>query len=275
VLRISLLRVPVDRKSDEPGNAPALEQANSSGRNPSKIALAAKRALDISLSAALGVVALPVMILIAIAIRFDSPGPVLFRAARVGHRGKHFPMLKFRTMVADAQERFHEIAHLNVANGMVKIPNDPRVTRIGKWLRRFSLDELPQLYNVLVGHMSVVGPRPHDVHELLSLDTENDPRLKMKPGLTGLWQITARTDPNLDRRVHLDRTYVDSWSLRLDLAIMARTVPVVMRGQGGRIAQSNRHVELSTWHNIGGGSLQVEPHLLPSDGIMTTTNLSE
>jgi lipopolysaccharide/colanic/teichoic acid biosynthesis glycosyltransferase len=235
VLRISLLRVHVDHESDEPGAAPASDQANRSGRNPSKIALAAKRALDISLSAALGIVTLPVMILIAVAIRIDSPGPVLFRAARVGHRGKHFPMFKFRTMVADAQERFNDIAHLNVASGMVKIPNDPRVTRIGKWLRRFSLDELPQFYNVLVGHMSIVGPRPHDVHELHPDGLELDPRLSVRPGLTGLWQVNARSDPHLASRIHHDLQYVSQWSLLLDASILAKTLPVVIFGKGGRV----------------------------------------
>jgi lipopolysaccharide/colanic/teichoic acid biosynthesis glycosyltransferase len=162
-----VLRIARPRVAEESDNAAVAEVSARSQkwleRRPSKVALAVKRGLDVSLSVALGLVVLPAMVLIAVAIRIDSPGPVLFRANRVGHRGKHFPMLKFRTMVADAEKRFQEIAHLNVANGMVKIPNDPRVTRVGKWLRRFSLDELPQIYNVLVGHMSVVGPRPHDV----------------------------------------------------------------------------------------------------------------
>jgi hypothetical protein len=144
-------------------------------------------------------------------------------------------MLKFRTMVADAQERFNDIAHLNVANGMVKIPNDPRVTRIGKWLRRFSLDELPQFYNVLVGHMSVVGPRPHDVDELHPDGIEHDPRLSVRPGLTGLWQVSARSDPNLASRVHHDLQYVSQWSLLLDAKILAKTVPIVLLGKGGRV----------------------------------------
>jgi lipopolysaccharide/colanic/teichoic acid biosynthesis glycosyltransferase len=144
-------------------------------------------------------------------------------------------MLKFRTMVTDAEERFPEIAHLNVAKGMVKIPNDPRVTRIGGWLRRFSLDELPQLYNVLVGHMSVVGPRPHDVHELHPDGLEQDPRLSVRPGLTGLWQVNARSDPNLASRVRHDLQYVRQWSLFLDAKILAKTVPVVLLGKGGRV----------------------------------------
>src|SRR3989440_11656659 len=151
-------------------------------------ALIIKRSLDIMLGIAIGVLALPVMLLIATAIRMDSPGPALFRAKRIGRHGALFSMYKFRTMVHGAEERLEELAHLNLANGMVKIPDDPRVTRVGKWLRRFSLDELPQLFNVMAGHMSLVGPRPHDVTELQGSDLKSDLRLAMRPGLTGLWQ---------------------------------------------------------------------------------------
>src|SRR3989440_1428100 len=204
-------------------------------------ALLIKRSLDITLGIALGVLTLPAMLVIATAIRLDSPGPVLFRAKRVGHRGKLFSMYKFRTMVRGAEERLQEFAHLNVANGMVKIPDDPRVTRLGKWLRRFSLDELPQIYNVLLGHMSLVGPRPHDLYDLYhvtSNDWEHDPRLHMKPGLTGLWQVSARSDPNFENRVRFDLHYVNNWSLLLDAKILAKTIPVVVMGEGGKI----RHV---------------------------------
>ena len=166
-------------------------------RRGAKAALLIKRSLDITLGVALGVLTLPAMLLIAAAIRLDSPGPALFRAKRIGRHGKPFSMYKFRTMVHGAEERLQEFAHLNLANGMVKIPDDPRVTRIGKWLRRFSLDELPQVYNVVLGHMSLVGPRPHDVHELSSNDLEHDPRLRMRPGthraLAG--QCSLRSEP--------------------------------------------------------------------------------
>jgi lipopolysaccharide/colanic/teichoic acid biosynthesis glycosyltransferase len=179
-------------------------------------------------------------------------------------------MLKFRTMVADAQERFHEIAHLNVASGMVKIPNDPRVTRIGKWLRRFSLDELPQLYNVLVGHMSVVGPRPHDLHDLPADQVLVDRRLKMRPGLTGLWQVTARSDPSFETRLHLDHTYVDRWSLKTDLAILAKTVPVVIKGQGGRIVTSEVLIRIPLKDSGGGHALsQVDSDFFSNDAIQS------
>jgi lipopolysaccharide/colanic/teichoic acid biosynthesis glycosyltransferase len=121
---------------------------------------------------------------------------------------------------------------------MIKIPDDPRVTRIGKWLRRFSLDELPQLYNVILGHMSVVGPRPHDINDLPAHELEHDARLGVRPGLTGLWQVSARSDPNLDNRVRLDLHYVNRWSLLLDAKILAMTIPVVVLGKGGKIHQT-------------------------------------
>jgi len=188
----------------------------------------------------LGLIAIPAMLLIAGAIRLDSPGPALFRARRIGRHGKTFSMYKFRTMVHGAEERLHEVAHLNVATGMIKIPDDPRVTRTGKWLRRFSLDELPQIYNILAGHMSLVGPRPHDVHDLPHGTLEHEPRLGMRPGLTGLWQVSARSDPNLDNRIQLDLHYVNSWSLLLDAKILARTIPVVVLGEGGKVS----HVQM-------------------------------
>src|SRR2546430_2678662 len=204
-------------------------------------ALLIKRSLDITLGIAIGVLTLPAMLVIATAIRLDSPGPALFRAKRIGRDGALFSMYKFRTMVHGAEERLQELAHLNVANGMVKIPDDPRVTRIGKWLRRFSLDELPQVYNVLLGHMSLVGPRPHDLYDLnhlTSTDWENDPRLRMKPGVTGLWQVSARSDPNFENRVRFDLHYVNNWSLLLDAKILAKTIPVVVLGEGGKISHT-------------------------------------
>ena len=194
-----------------------------------------KRAIDVSLGIGLAIAALPVMILITVAIRLDSPGPAIFRTTRVGRQGSHFTMFKFRTMVHNADKFLNEVAHLNVASGMVKIPDDPRVTRVGKWLRRFSLDELPQLFNVIVGHMSLVGPRPHDVHEVLPTTPEHEARLGMRPGLTGLWQVTARSDPRLWLRISRDLEYVNQWSLLLDAKILARTVPAVVLAKGGLV----------------------------------------
>jgi lipopolysaccharide/colanic/teichoic acid biosynthesis glycosyltransferase len=219
-------------------------------------ALRVKRSLDISVGVALGVLTLPAMLLIATAIRLDSPGPALFRAKRIGRHGKPFSMYKFRTMVHGAEERLHEFAHLNLANGMVKIPDDPRVTRIGKWLRRFSLDELPQVYNIVAGHMSLVGPRPHDLHDLPHDGLEHEPRLGMRPGLTGLWQVSARSDPNLQSRIRFDLLYVNQWSLLLDARILAKTVPVVVLGTGGTVTCGKRSAggPISTEVHVGNGT---------------------
>lgn len=204
-------------------------------RATATLALGAKRGLDIVLGIALAVAAVPVLVTVAVAIRLDSPGPILFRTRRVGKHGKPFLMLKFRTMVKDAEDRLQDLAHLNVAERMVKIPDDPRVTRVGNWLRRYSLDELPQILNVLAGHMSLVGPRPHDLWELPVESLEQDPRLSVRPGLTGLWQISARSDPKLATRIYYDLHYVNRWSLLLDAKILAKTVPVVMMGRGGSV----------------------------------------
>ncbi|HVA73873.1 MAG TPA: sugar transferase [Acidimicrobiales bacterium] len=213
-----------------------------------------KRAFDITACLALATVTLPIVIAIAAAIRLDSPGPVLYKARRVGRHGRHFRMLKFRTMVDGAELLLQDCAHLNVATGMVKIPDDPRVTRTGRWLRRFSLDELPQVYNVLAGHMSLVGPRPHDVDELPQSVFDQDRRLAMRPGLTGLWQVSARSNPSLDHRIHYDTKYVNGWSLAMDARILARTVPVIMRGTGGRVQIQNADRATGT----GGGGLNFE-----------------
>jgi lipopolysaccharide/colanic/teichoic acid biosynthesis glycosyltransferase len=202
------------------------------------VSFAIKRLTDLSVGITLVALALPVMVAIGLAIRMDSPGPVLFRPTRIGRYGRPFAMLKFRTMVHGAHERLHEFAHLNLGEGMTKIPDDPRVTRVGKWLRRYSLDELPQIFNIVAGHMSLVGPRPHDVHELHSEGLEHDPRLSVRPGLTGLWQVSARSDPNFAVRVHRDLQYVRRWSLLLDAKILARTLPIVLLGRGGQVDEN-------------------------------------
>ena len=250
VLRIDFSRVVVadDRVSSE-----RIKQH-------SRLALTIKRAGDIGFSVALGLIAVPLMLVIATAIRLDSPGPAIFRATRIGRDGKHFPMLKFRTMVADADQRLHEVAHLNIASGMVKIPDDPRVTRVGRWLRRFSLDELPQLYNVLIGHMSLIGPRPHDAAEIPLDRPENQLRLRMRPGLTGLWQITARSDPRLETRVQCDLQYVHRWSLMLDAKILVRTIPAVVRANGGAVDSSMLKLPAKNGESgSDGGQLELSP----------------
>ncbi len=221
--------------------------------------------MDLGFGLAFVLVALPLMASIALAIRLDSRGPALYRPKRVGRGGSVFSMYKFRTMVDGAEEKLKEVAHLNVASGMVKIPDDPRVTRVGKVLRRFSLDELPQLYNVVLGHMSLVGPRPHDVHEIATHNLENDPRLAMRPGLTGLWQVTARSDPRFEKRLQLDHKYVLNWSLLLDLKIIASTIPTVVRGQGGTVVHKPGNEEPLR----PAGAADMEPQLVAVDAIQS------
>ena len=192
-----------------------------------------KRTLDIVLGAALLVLALPILGLLALLIRFTSRGAVLFRQIRCGRNGRLFTLYKFRTMIADAEERRREIEHLNEMDGPVfKARNDPRVTRFGRLLRKFSLDELPQLWNVLKGDMSLVGPRPPIPEEVAQYERWQRRRLAMKPGLTCLWQISGRNELDFDQWMKLDLAYIDNWSPWLDLKILVRTVPVVLSGRG-------------------------------------------
>jgi exopolysaccharide biosynthesis polyprenyl glycosylphosphotransferase len=197
----------------------------------------AKQLLDVCLAAILLVVASPFLLAAAIAIRLTSPGPLLFRQQRCGLNGKPFMMLKFRSMVTDADQRKHELAKLNEMAGPVfKVSNDPRVTPVGRWMRRYSIDELPQLINVLRGEMSLVGPRPLPIDEVERFD---DPahrrRLSVKPGLTCLWQVSGRNNVSDFRDwVRLDLEYIDNWSLWLDMKILCRTIPVVITGNGAR-----------------------------------------
>jgi exopolysaccharide biosynthesis polyprenyl glycosylphosphotransferase len=175
----------------------------------------------------------PILLGIALIIKMDSPGPALFRQARVGQLGREFTILKFRTMSADADQRKHEIAHLNDGSShLFKARNDPRVTRVGGFLRRTSLDELPQLLNVLVGDMSLVGPRPHLQEEVALFGEEFSRRLFVKPGLTGLWQISGRSDLSFEESVRLDLRYVENWTLTWDLFIMWKTLSVMVKRTG-------------------------------------------
>jgi exopolysaccharide biosynthesis polyprenyl glycosylphosphotransferase len=197
------------------------------------LGLIAKRLLDIAGAAALIVVLSPVMVAIGAAIRLNSAGGVLFRQRRVGLHGRTFEVLKFRTMHVGAEERLTELMELNEIRGHAfKLTADPRVTRVGRWLRRTSLDELPQLWNVLRGEMSLVGPRPPLVSEVQGYDVWHRRRLSMKPGMTGLWQVRARTEQDFDRWVETDLEYIDSWSLWLDLRIILRTIPAVLNREG-------------------------------------------
>jgi exopolysaccharide biosynthesis polyprenyl glycosylphosphotransferase len=198
-------------------------------------AVITKRIVDV-VGAVLGSVALaPVLLIIAIAIKFDSPGPVFFAQDRAGLGGRRFRMLKFRTMRAGADDEKHELAHLNHTGDsrLFKIPGDPRVTRLGALLRRWSLDELPQFWNVLRGDMSIVGPRPFFEADFASYKDHHFRRLDAKPGITGLWQVSGRSSVvDFEDVVYLDRQYIEQWSPWLDLSIMFRTLPAVVRRTG-------------------------------------------
>jgi exopolysaccharide biosynthesis polyprenyl glycosylphosphotransferase len=195
--------------------------------------LLVKRGIDIAGALAGLVVAAPVIGLAALAIRLTSPGPILFRQIRCGLHGRPFAMIKLRTMVADAEERQKDVLYLNEMGGPVfKIEKDPRVTPVGRWLRAFSIDELPQLWNILAGDMSLVGPRPPIPAEVAQYETSERRRLSMRPGLTCLWQVSGRNQLAFDEWVKLDLQYIDGWSLTNDLKIMFLTVPVVLGGGG-------------------------------------------
>lgn len=175
----------------------------------------------------------PVFLAVAVAIKADSKGPVFFRQTRVGRMGTEFKIAKFRTMSVDAEERKSDISHLNEGAGpLFKMRNDPRVTRVGAVLRRTSLDELPQLFNVLAGQMSLVGPRPHLPSEVAMFGSEFQRRLLVSPGMTGLWQVSGRSNLPFDEAVRVDLRYVENWSLALDVFIMWKTISVMLRGSG-------------------------------------------
>ncbi len=199
----------------------------------SQLLLMTKRGLDVALSALLLLLGLPVVALIATLIKVTSHGDVLFRQTRCGLNGRIFTLYKFRTMVSDAELRRQDLEHLNEMNGPVfKLRSDPRVTAFGRLLRRFSLDELPQLWNVLRGDMSLVGPRPPIPDEVARYQRWQRRRLSMKPGLTCLWQVSGRNQIDFDQWMQLDLEYIDSWSPLLDLKILLRTIPAVLSGRG-------------------------------------------
>jgi exopolysaccharide biosynthesis polyprenyl glycosylphosphotransferase len=193
----------------------------------------AKRLFDTAVSAGLIVLASPLLAVVAVLVKLDSPGPVLFRQERVGFQGIPFKMLKFRSMVIDAEARLAEHVDQNEGNGLLfKIKNDPRITRIGAFLRRYSLDELPQLFNVLSGSMSLVGPRPPLPSEVEAYERDVRRRLLVKPGVTGLWQVSGRSNLSWQDSVRLDLYYVENWSLAGDLIILLRTARAVISGHG-------------------------------------------
>jgi lipopolysaccharide/colanic/teichoic acid biosynthesis glycosyltransferase len=173
------------------------------------------------------------LLAIALAIKLDSRGPVFYSSERIGKKGRVFRCTKFRTMVQDAELRRAEVMHMNERRGgWFKISNDPRVTRVGRLLRKYSLDELPQFFNVLRGHMSIVGPRPPLASEVREYKFSHLRRLDVMPGITGLWQVQARQDPSFDNYISLDVAYIEKWSIWLDVKIILRTIGVVFAGTG-------------------------------------------
>lgn len=197
------------------------------------IQLLLKRVIDTALSLAVLIVLFPVMALVALLIKITSPGPVLFVQNRVGMNQRQFKLYKFRSMVVDAEERKKELAHLNERDGPAfKIENDPRITRIGRFIRKTSIDELPQLFNVLSGEMSLVGPRPPLPDEVKKYEWLFRKRLSVKPGITCIWQISGRNNVSFDRWMQMDHEYVENWSLMLDLKILLKTVPAVLLSRG-------------------------------------------
>ena len=197
------------------------------------VGLAAKRVLDIVGSAFLLLALAPLLGLLALLVKLDSEGCAFFRQERVGLHGRPFKVVKLRSMCSDAEQQLDGLREHNVIRGHAfKMERDPRVTRVGRFLRRTSLDELPQLWNVLRGQMSLVGPRPPLPCEVAEYDIWHRRRLSMKPGMTGLWQIGARRHPEFDRWVEKDLEYIDRWSFWLDLKIIARTLPAILAGEG-------------------------------------------
>ena len=199
----------------------------------------AKRAFDLAAVLAGGLLLLPFLALVALGIKLESPGPVFFISPRVGKGGRNFPFYKFRSMVANANELKDKLRERNESDGrLFKMRNDPRITRIGAFIRKYSVDELPQLYNVLRGDMNLVGPRPLPAEDLA--DIQNDPealfwfelRNKVKPGITGLWQVSGRSNLTFADMVSLDISYVQTWSIWLDLQILLKTIPAVLKGSG-------------------------------------------
>jgi len=189
-----------------------------------------KRLMDLALSVILLLCLWPFLLLIALLVKLDSPGPAIFKSQRAGRNGKPFIMYKFRSMYEDAEAVLPQLAHLNkAAPYMIKIDNDPRVTRLGLVLRNSGIDELPQLLNVIKGEMSLVGPRPQEFDKVALYTPHQRRRLEVRPGITGLWQVKARHSSSFDERVRWDLLYIDNRSLWLDVKIMLMTVIVIFR----------------------------------------------
>jgi exopolysaccharide biosynthesis polyprenyl glycosylphosphotransferase len=197
-----------------------------------EIRLMIKRATDMVLAAAAMVLLSPFLLLVALVIRLTSPGPAIFRQVRCGLNGRRFVFYKFRSMVNNAEQMKESLQHLNEKETAFKIPNDPRLTPVGRWLRKFSIDELPQFWNVLKGDMSLVGPRPAVPEEVDRYKRWQRRRLRMRPGLTCLWALKGRDHVDFETWMRMDMQYVDNWSLILDWKILLKTVPQVLMGKG-------------------------------------------
>jgi exopolysaccharide biosynthesis polyprenyl glycosylphosphotransferase len=192
-----------------------------------------KRLMDVVIASVVLVVSSPILLTMAVVIKLTSPGPVIFRQQRAGFHGRPLRMYKFRTMVAGAEQIRDQVIHLNEMNGPVfKAADDPRLTPVGRFLRRTSLDELPQLVNVLKGEMSLVGPRPLPLYEASRIKGAQRRRLALRPGITGLWQVSGRSMVEFEEWMAMDLRYVDQWSLFLDLIILVKTIPTVLTGKG-------------------------------------------
>lgn len=230
--RLSLDFFPHRRGSvslDRLGSAPLLTLSRTSS---DEARLLLKRLTDIFASSLLLICFAPALAIVSLAVRFSSAGPVIFKQIRCGLNGRRFTLYKFRTMVENAEELLSDVAHLNVKTVNFKIPDDPRLTPVGRWLRKFSLDELPQLWNVFKGEMALVGPRPAIPPEVEQYRRWQRRRLRMRPGLTCLWAVEGRDDLNFEEAMRLDLAYIDSWSLTRDWIILLRTVPRVLTGRG-------------------------------------------
>jgi exopolysaccharide biosynthesis polyprenyl glycosylphosphotransferase len=198
-----------------------------------EISLFLKRGMDILLSSLIILLASPIFLALAIIIKLDSPGPILYISDRIGKKGRVFRCFKFRTMILNADVLKAQIQHMNERDGVLfKVTDDPRVTHLGRFLRKYSLDEIPQFFNVLIGDMSMVGPRPPIASEVKQYDLTHLRRLDVTPGITGLWQVEARQDPSFDSYISLDTAYIENWSIWLDLKILIRTIGVVLDGTG-------------------------------------------
>lgn len=192
-----------------------------------------KRLFDITVTLFGILLVSPLLILVSVLIILDSPGPIFFKQKRIGEKGQAFYMYKFRTMVVNAEELLKELKAKNEAQGnMFKMKNDPRVTRVGRFLRKSSIDELPQLLNVLIGNMSLVGPRPPLPREVEQYSQWDMLRLEGKPGITGLWQVSGRSEIGFDDMVMLDLKYLENRSFWLDIKLLALTIPAVLKGEG-------------------------------------------